>query len=280
MKRFIYAILFFLLLANTSFSAKVDTVNVFSTAMNKNIKAVTVLPADYNLKEDFPVIYLLHGFGGNYSDWVNQAPMIKDFADQYSLIFVCPDGGVGSWYWDSPLDQNFKYETFVSKELVNWADKNLKTRKSREGRAITGLSMGGHGALFLGFKHQDVFGAAGSTSGGVDIRPFPLNWDLAKRLGTYAENQSRWEENTVINLTNLLTPGSLEIIIDCGTSDFFYQVNENLHDKLLLRNIPHTYIVSPGAHNWDYWTNAIHYQVLFMQQYFKKAQSKIKKVQS
>jgi S-formylglutathione hydrolase FrmB len=56
--------------------------------------------------------------------------------------------------------------------------------------------MGGHGALNLAFKHQDVFGAAGSMSGGVDIRPFPNNWDMAKQLGTYAEQPERWEKNT------------------------------------------------------------------------------------
>jgi len=274
MKRFIYSFVFFLLLATATFAAKVDTVEVFSQAMNRNIKTVTVLPSDYDSKKESPVIYLLHGYGGKYSDWVNKAPAVKELADQYSLIIVCPDGGVGSWYWDSPIDPDFKFETFVSKELVNWVDKNLKARKSREGRAITGLSMGGHGALYLAFRHQDVFGAAGSTSGGVDIRPFPLKWDIAKRMGSYAENPKLWEENTVINLTHLLTPGSLELIIDCGSSDFFYQVNENLHDKLLLRNIPHTYIVRPGAHNWDYWKNSIYFQVLFMHQYFEKAENK------
>src|SRR5690606_6472367 len=194
-----------------------------------------------------------HGYGGSYKDWVNDAPVLKEMADEHAVIFVSPDGGHGSWYLDSPVDDSFKYETFVSRELVNWVDSNLKTKKGRSGRGITGLSMGGHGALYLGISNQDVYGVAGSTSGGVDIRPFPLNWDLPKRLGSYAENKAFWEENTVINLVHLLTPGSIELVIDCGTSDFFYQVNENLHDKLLLRNIPHTYIVGPGGHNWDYW---------------------------
>jgi len=274
MKRFIYSFLFLLLLINASYAAKVDTVAVFSQVMNKNIKAVTILPADYDSKKEFPVLYLLHGYGGNYANWIDKAPNIKVLADEYSMIIVCPDGSIGSWYWDSPIDVGSQYETFVSKELVNWADKNLKTRKSREGRAIVGLSMGGHGALYLAFRNQDVFGAAGSTSGGVDIRPFPLKWDMAKRLGSYAENPKLWEENTVINLTHLLTPGSLELMIDCGTSDFFYQVNENLHDQLLLRNIPHTYVVRPGAHNWDYWKNSINYQALFMSEYFEKGKDK------
>src|SRR5690554_1284786 len=273
MKRIIYTILFLFLLAHGAFAAKVDTVSVFSASMNRSIKTVTILPNDYDSKKEFPVVYLLHGHGGKYSDWVNNASGIKELSDRYSLIIICPDGGFGSWYWDSPVDPAFKFETFVSRELVNWVDQNLKTRKDRTGRAITGLSMGGHGALYLAFKHQDIYGAAGSTAGGVDIRPFPLNWDMAKRLGSYAEYPNLWEENTVINLTHLLTPGSLEIMIDCGTSDFFYSVNEELHNKLLSRNIRHTYLTGPGAHNWAYWNNSILYQILFMSEYFKKAKS-------
>ena len=89
------------------------------------------------------------------------------------MIIVCPDGGFGSWYWDSPVDAGSQYETYVSNELVTWIDSKYKTIKTRKGRAITGLSMGGQGALYLAFRHQDIFGAAGSMSGGVDIRPFP-----------------------------------------------------------------------------------------------------------
>lgn len=265
--------LIFLLALSTSFafSAEVDTVEVFSKAMNKGIKTVTILPENYDKGPNFPVLYLLHGYGGNYADWIKRAPQLKDLADRYSMIIVCPDGGVGSWYWDSEVDTSFQYETFVAKELIEWVDNELKTRKNRESRGITGLSMGGHGALYLAMRHQDVFGAGGSMSGGVDIRPFPLRWDMAKRLGSYAENPNRWEKHTVINQVHLLTPGSLELLIDCGTEDFFYGVNEDLHDKLLARNIPHSYIVRPGAHNWDYWEEAIHYQVLFMHRYFEKA---------
>lgn len=266
----IYLILSLVLITNLAFSAKVDTVEVFSKAMNKNIKTVTILPEDYDGEAALPVLYLLHGYGGNYADWIKRAPELKKLADQYSMIIICPDGGVGSWYWDSTIDKGFQYETFVADELVTWVDEQFKTRKNRESRAITGLSMGGHGGLYLGIRHQDVFGAAGSMSGGVDIRPFPLRWDMAKRLGSYAENPDSWEKHTVINQLHLLTPGSLELMIDCGTEDFFYQVNEALHTKLLSRNIPHSYIVRPGAHNWDYWTEAIQYQVLFMHRYFEK----------
>ncbi|MGV8879656.1 MAG: alpha/beta hydrolase [Sphingobacteriaceae bacterium] len=238
--------------------------------MKKNIKAVVILPADYVKEKSFPTLYLLHGYSDYYNKWVNAVPRIKELADQYKMIIVCPDGNFGSWYFDSPEDAKWQYETYVADELVKWIDKNYSTIKDRSGRAITGLSMGGHGALYLAFKHQDVFGAAGSMSGGVDIRPFPGNWDLYKRLGAYAKYPERWDKNTVVNMLHLLMPNSLALIIDCGTEDFFYKVNQNLHEKMLERNIHHDYIQRPGGHSWDYWKNAIDYQALYFSKFFNK----------
>ncbi|MDB5240533.1 MAG: putative esterase [Spirosoma sp.] len=250
-------------------AAKVDTLDTYSPSMKKTIKTVVITPDTYTTGSEFPVVYLLHGYGGSYSDWVKKAPALLRAVDANGAIVVCPDGN-GSWYYDSPVDASFRYETYVVSELVPWVDNHYKTIKNRQGRAITGLSMGGHGALYLAFRHQDVFGAAGSMSGGVDIRPFPNNWDIAKRLGTYAQFPERWEQNTVINLLHLLTPGALSLIVDCGSEDFFFRVNNNLHDKLLERNIAHDYISRPGGHNWVYWNTAVTYQLLFIRQFFDK----------
>ena len=267
MKRILVFLLTILAFASIQ-AAVVDTIQIYSKSMQKNIKAVIVIPDNYASTKELPVVYLLHGYSGNHLDWITKAKGFEKAADQYNLIIVCPDGGYGSWYWNSPVDPKSQYETFVSDELVKAIDAKYKTIKDRTGRAITGLSMGGHGALYLAIRHQDVFGAAGSMSGGVDIRPFPNNWDMAKQLGTYAEQPERWEKNTVINMLNLLTPNALAIIIDCGTDNFFYEVNENLHQHLMYRNIPHDFITRPGAHTWPYWTNAIKYQLLFMSNYF------------
>ena len=128
--------------------------------------------------------------------------------------------------------------------------------------------MGGHGAFYLASRNQEVFGAAGSMSGGLDIRPYPLNWEMSKLLGTYKEQPENWEANTCINQVHLLTSNSLALIIDCGIDDFFYKVNVAIHEKLLYHGIPHDFIVRPGGHNWEYWTNAIRFQLLFMKHYF------------
>jgi S-formylglutathione hydrolase FrmB len=186
MKRILVFLLTILVFASIQ-AAIVDTIQVYSQSMQKNIKAVVITPDNYANAKELPVVYLLHGYSGNHLDWITKAKGFEKAADQYNLIIVCPDGGYGSWYWNSPVDPKSQYETFVSVELVKAIDAMYKTIKDRTGRAITGLSMGGHGALYLAIRHQDVFGAAGSMSGGVDIRPFPNNWDMAKQLGTYAE---------------------------------------------------------------------------------------------
>lgn len=249
-------------------AASVDTVETFSDVMNKKIKAVVITPESYKTDKALPVVYLLHGHGGNYSSWVKSAPNIKKISDDYKVIIVCPDGNVSSWYLDSPVKPEWKYETYVAKELISWIDKRYKTIPSAKGRAITGLSMGGHGALYLAFRNQDVYGAAGSMSGGVDIRPFPKNWGLIEKLGTITENPENWEANTVINMIDLVKDNKLKILVDCGTEDFFFKVNQDLHQKMLDNKIQHDFIVRPGAHNWNYWRNAIDYQVLFMSKFF------------
>ena len=266
-------LILFLLIGNTILvnASQIDTVMVFSVSMNKTIPNIIILPDNYSTqKENFPVLYLLHGAGGGYADWVKNVPKIKVYADTYNMIIVCPDGGRTSWYFDSPIDKNMNYETYISQELVSVIDKRYNTVAKKSGRAITGLSMGGHGAFYLAFKHQDIWGAAGSMSGGVDIRPFPNNWDLSKRLGEYSNYPQHWEENTVINMVHKLKANSLKLIFDCGINDFFYDANRRLHQKLLERNISHEYIERPGKHNWEYWSNSIKYQLLFFNDYFKR----------
>ena len=262
------------LTAGNAFASKVDTVLTFSPSMKKNIKAVVITPDTYPKADKMPVLYLLHGYSGKYDNWTKHMPNINYLADQYQFIVVCPDGNYGSWYFNSPIDTTFKYETYVAGELIQWIDKNYKTISSPTGRAISGLSMGGHGAMYLAFRHQDVFGACGSMSGGVDIRPFPNNWELAKRLGEQRTHPENWEKNTVINQLHLLTPGSLKIIFDCGTEDFFYPVNVRLHEELTYRNIPHDFISRPGQHNREYWNNAVKYQAQYFSDFFKPGLNK------
>lgn len=250
-------------------SAVVDTVSIFSNVMQKEFKAVVIKPDTYKQKKSgFPVVYLLHGHGGWYANWIIRVPDLKQQADIYNLIIVCPDGDYNSWYLDSPIDSTVRFETYIGKEVPAYIDSHYNTIKDRRARAITGLSMGGHGGLFLGFRHADIFGACGSMSGGVDLRPFPKNWQLVQKIGDTLNYADNWKKYSVINIIENYPKDSVAIIIDCGTEDFFFTVNHTLHEKMLKLKIPHEYIERPGKHDWAYWRNAVQFQLLYFKNYF------------
>ena len=156
-------------------AAQVDTLLVHSESMNKDIKILAIRPDKAMKGEHCPVIYLLHGYSDNHEKWLKVRPDLPEIADREGIIFISPDGGYDSWYWDSPIVKEYRYETFISKELTAYVDANLSSIPDRSKRAITGLSMGGHGAMWNAIRNKDIFGAVGSTSGGLDIRPFPNN---------------------------------------------------------------------------------------------------------
>jgi S-formylglutathione hydrolase FrmB len=246
-----------------------DTISIYSSAMRKNIKCVVITPANYTIANRlYPVLYLLHGYAGNYARWLTVAPQLKNKADELQLIIVCPDGGYGSWYINSPADSSIRYETFTATELVAHIDSAYKTYKDRAHRAITGLSMGGHGALYLAVRHKEIFGAAGSISGLVDLGFFPKGMNFKSLFGdstVYAENLRK---NSVINVIDNLKNRELRLTVDCGIYDFLIIPNRNLHQKLLQLKIEHDYAERPGIHNAVYWRNSIDYQLLFFRKYF------------
>ncbi|MFR9529034.1 MAG: alpha/beta hydrolase family protein [Rikenellaceae bacterium] len=274
-KHFYFSLLLVVLafVAQGSYAARVDSLSVYSPSMDKFVECRVVTPDCYSQGERLPTVYLLHGYSGDAKVWVEKYD-IEALADQYSMIVVAPDGGFSSWYWDSPIDSSMKYETFVARELIDFIDSEFLTIPDRKARAVTGLSMGGQGAFYLSIRNQDVFGAVGSMSGGVDIRPFPENWHMSQRLGTIEEHPENWEEFTVMNQLDRLEPNSLAIIFDCGVDDFFYEVNNALHAELERRKIPHRYTSAPGAHTLPYWRKSLPYHFMFFDDFFKPVKAK------
>ena len=260
----------FLLMSVNVFSAKVDTLKVFSPSMDKQISTVVITPEKYSKDKKYPVIYLLHGFSGNDKDWITKVPAIKNYSDAYGFIIVCPDGNFASWYFDSPLIQDSQYETFVTNELIGYIDLNYKTIANKEGRAITGLSMGGHGAFYLAFKHQELYNIAGSMSGALDIKPIADGFAIPQLLGDYARNPEVYKKHSVVDLVYLLNPKSLNIIFSCGVDDFLYKENMKLHESLLYNSIPHVFISEPGSHTWEFWAHSIEVQMNYFNSIFNK----------
>ena len=262
-------LLLFLLMATIAscHAGRTEDVKVFSPSMNRDIDVTVTYPTKD--KKPCPVVYLLHGAFSDHHAWLKIKPDLAHIADSLHMIFVTPEA-YNTWYFDSPQHKNVRYETFLSSELVKYIDQHYRTIPDRQHRAITGLSMGGHGALHTAMRHKDVFGAAGSTSGGVDFRPFPQNWYIKDELGEMAANKKVWDEHVVVNNIDRIQNGDLALIFDCGEGDFFLEVNKDLHKRLLGRGIDHDFITRPGAHNNQYWANSIDYQLLFFYKFFQR----------
>ncbi|MFN9803142.1 MAG: alpha/beta hydrolase [Bacteroidota bacterium] len=271
MRYFIFSISI-LLIPVLSNAAQVDTLYIFSKSMQKAVPTVVVTPDGYSSSATtrYPVVYLLHGSGGSYANWIKRVPQIRSLADQYKMIIVCPDGASTSWYFDSPVDSSFRYETHVAKEVPDHIDSAYKTIQDRWGRAITGLSMGGHGALFIAFRHAERFGICGSMSGALHVSVIRKGYNVEKRLGDTVVNASYWRDWSVLNVIDNYPKDSLRILIDCGTEDRVIPMNRLVHEKMLRLKIPHEYLERPGEHNWPYWENAIQYQLFYIQQQFNK----------
>ncbi|MGL2994036.1 alpha/beta hydrolase [Flavobacterium sp. TSSA_36] len=281
MNRFIVVFILVFLGTHAVFAAKVDTLQIESIAMHKNYKAAVVLPNSYSKsKAAYPVLYLLHGAYGHFSDWLRNTPnknLVKDLSDQYDLIIVMPEGETFSFYLDSPINKESQFETFITKEVIQKVDKTYRTIADKRARAITGLSMGGHGALYLSLKHPELFCAAGSMSGVVDVEVM-LNRDASAKIkqlmqtvfGTQSDNPEIFRAYSVIRMIDLFKANKLPLLLDCGVDDFLIEPNRELHRRLVYSKVPHEYTERPGAHTWGYWENALPYHVY----YFSKILSK------
>ena len=249
--------------------ASVDTISIYSNAMHKQSKCVVVLPdSEKNTNTRYPVVYLLHGYSGDYSDWIKKAGIIKRYADEFQLIIVCPDGHYNSWYVDSPVDSAIQYETYIATEVPDYVDSHYPTIAERRSRAITGLSMGGQGALSIGWKHADFFGAAGSMSGVQNLAPWKNKYEMINVLGDTLEHIGNFYKYSVVNIVKSIAAQLPAVIVDCGVDDPFIETNRQLHAVLMELKIPHDYIERDGNHGWKYWNNAIGYQLMFFHKFF------------
>ena len=260
-------------LALSASAYSTDTIQLTSKNLAKPMDITVFVPDKAVQGEKCPSVYLLNGHDGDHTQWSRLRTNLGELADFYGMVMVLTSGQ-DSWYWDSPIDPGMQMESFFVLDLVPYITKNYNTIDSRDSRAITGLSMGGHGALWLAVRHPDVFGSAGSTSGGVNILPFPTRWHMADRLGKYEDNPQRWRDHTVASQIERFKTAGLNIIFDCGVDDFFAKVNDDLHRDLVKAGVPHDYTSRPGTHSFEYWKNSILYHLLFFNEAFAKAENK------
>ncbi len=223
------------------------------------------LPPSYSRPEAatrrYPVVYMLHGWPGSDGNWfgLGHAAETADAMMAGGLIpeviLVCPDGSRGllgrSLYLDS-YDGSSRMEDFIARDVVGWTDSRFRTRPEPRARAIVGLSDGGTGAFNLAFKHPDVFGACGSTSGEFTVEK---EMGMGAAVGPEPGGTRLLEENSPALYAERMVARLRQLVIyfDCGTADEPLGDNRHFHALLLRLGVPHAYREFPGTHTWGYW---------------------------
>ena len=225
--------------------------NTWSEAMRKDVPVACVLPSAYGRDPDrrWPVVYLLHGCGGDANQFLEKTGLVRKAVDDIGFIAICPDGMSSSWWMDSPVDESVRYGTFVGRELVRWADSSFRTVADRRGRVLAGASMGGYGAMSVGIRNKDVFGSVGSIFGCMELKPFVGNeWSIARRMGPVEGRESVYDAHSVLTLARSLGNGDLNLMMVIGSDDqFFVPCNRALHRQLSESGIAHDYVEIRGA---------------------------------
>lgn len=243
----------------------------FSSTLKENVTVNVIIPSmdtdelmnkekthSYDSQRKFPVLYLLHGAYGDYSDW-QRFSSIEKHAQRYQLAVVMASAG-NSFYHD--MVRGGKYFTFFTEELRRFAAAMFPISGKREDTFAAGLSMGGYGAYYLTLRRSDLYFGAASLSGALDIvnlrkeikqgkieGPFPwedifLNPDALEgtKSDLFALYKKCRDSNEVPKLYQA-----------CGTEDFLYSINQNMRSFLYEMGADFTYEEGPGIHDWNFW---------------------------
>ncbi|GAA4468929.1 alpha/beta hydrolase-fold protein [Nibrella saemangeumensis] len=253
-----------------------EGMRVSSTLLNRGIRYSIYLPPDYyTSNRRYPVVYLLHGYTDDETAWVQfgEADRLLDAGIRSGelppMIVVMPDAGV-TWYMND-YQNKVRYEDMFVQELIPHVDSTYRTRTKRDYRAISGLSMGGHGSLLLAMHHPELFASCAALSAAVytdetiaSMEEPTYNTIWASLLSGPVSGQDRltahWKRNSPLTLARSAPEGDLKKVrwyLDCGDEDFLSGNNALLHLALLDRKIPHEYRVRDGAHTWTYWRTGL-----------------------
>ena len=234
-------------------------VTVPSASLGSEQTASVLLPAGYaGSNRRYPVLYLLHGGGQDHTAFAARG-WFRALASR-DMIVVTPKVG-DSWYVNSAADPKAKYEDFVVKDLVAFVDARYRTIASRDGRAVAGVSMGAWGAMLLGLKHPQLFGAIGAFSAPFGISRQDPNMDMTSRTQQRfgAPETAERRERDPGTLANTIPFESVPMLyLACGNQDIFVADNRGFVQRLTARKIPYEYReLSPFGHSWDLWDGQI-----------------------
>jgi S-formylglutathione hydrolase FrmB len=233
------------------------------------------LPASYDagasktVPEHYPVLYFLHGLGDNEKTLFNSGgwTLLDDLRQEHKLgdfLIVAPEGR-RSFYINS-ADSSVRYSDFFLQEFIPLIEKKYRIAKGRSNRAISGISMGGYGALRFAFSHPEMFSAVSAQSAAL-ITESPQDLDTAARSGAplgkmLADvfgnpiDSSHWKNNDpfVLAQKNAAALKRLAIYFNCGQDDNygFEKGAAALHEELQKEGVKHEYHLYPGDHSLTY----------------------------
>ncbi|BDD07209.1 alpha/beta hydrolase [Aureibacter tunicatorum] len=247
-----------------------------SQILNSNVKYSVYLPEGYNSsKMKYPVVYLLHGYTGSNTNWV-QKGAIKQTADRMiesgelsPCIIIMPDAG--NCYYLNASNGKWSYQDMFINEFIPYIENEYSIRTEKSYRAIAGLSMGGFGATMISTNHSGLFGSSVALSGAfwtdeqlISLDQTTFNERFGDMLGDDLKGKKRitsnWKTSNPLHVFTNRNPNDLNQVrwyFDCGDDDFLYEGNSMMHIIMRKRGIEHEFIMRNGGHDWEYWRTGI-----------------------
>ena len=223
-----------------------------SLEMGKHVNIL--IPEKKAPEGGWPVLYLLHGYFGDYTDWLYMSN-ISRYVEGKNLVIVMPDGA-NSYYANHP--NGLQYHDYIVKDLVKRVEETFPVSKTKDKRYIAGLSMGGFGALSIGLSHPELFSKVIALSAVIDIHEMKPNFNDSGRIYKFETLFGEAIKDTPLDIYHLAQKKNLQsLLIICGKDDFLFEDNKKFHDFLLSNKIDHTYIEDEGDHNWEFWDKHI-----------------------
>jgi S-formylglutathione hydrolase FrmB len=255
-----------LLFSVAAISAKKEIV-ISSKHLGCNDTILITTPSNYS-GETTPALFLFHGWSGNWRNWNDKADL-QQMSDKYGFIIITPDGFYNSWYVNSVVPGGMQWRNFFNEELYPLIMKeyNLDSEKT----FISGLSMGGHGAINVFLDDISRFRAAGSMSGVLSLEETRLKTsDIPKVLGPYTLESKKYSEESAINRLSVFKEQSEKsvylkervVIVSCGKSDALLKSSTDFAKKCDSLNIKNILILSPGNHTWNHWIYSLDLHLL------------------
>jgi S-formylglutathione hydrolase FrmB len=250
------------LLSATPLDDRLTELTLASPSLAEPVKVRVLVPreAAANPGARYPVLYLLHGSDGDAAAWTNLDA--EAATEGMGLVVVMPDGGREGWYTNWPDGARPRWEDFHVKELVPWIDAHEPVIAARSKRAIAGVSMGGFGAMSYAARHPDLFAAAASFSGAVDLGvPSGIaSWLVsADPWGPWDGPEIAWRGHNPYDLAENLRGLALSIYTGegdggDGVEPVIFQESASLAARLAALGIPRTYVdYGRGGHDPELW---------------------------